>query len=125
MHAVCGYPVKSTRLKAVKSGNFVGWPLLTEKNVQKHCPMAHGTAKRHMNQTRKNVRSTKAKQPFEQANATSLRGKKIQDLYVNVYDVQETYSLTKLVSFPPAPCAATNTSWSWYKSIATRFYLNH
>jgi hypothetical protein len=24
MHVVCGYPVKSTWLKAVQSGNFVG-----------------------------------------------------------------------------------------------------
>ena len=31
MHAVCGYPVKSTWLKAIKAGNFVGWPLLNEK----------------------------------------------------------------------------------------------
>ena len=27
MHAVCGYPVKSTWLKAVKAGNYVGWPV--------------------------------------------------------------------------------------------------
>eukprot|EP00804_Cyclotella_cryptica_P005285 CCRYP_015797-RA/>CCRYP_015797-RA protein AED:0.44 eAED:0.44 QI:0/-1/0/1/-1/1/1/0/406 len=38
MHAVCGYPVKSTWLKAVKAGNFIGWPLLTEKNVRKYYP---------------------------------------------------------------------------------------
>jgi len=31
MHAVCGYPVKTTWSKAAKAGNFVGWPLLTEK----------------------------------------------------------------------------------------------
>ena len=28
MHAVCGYPVKSTWLKAIAAGNFIGWPLL-------------------------------------------------------------------------------------------------
>eukprot|EP00804_Cyclotella_cryptica_P028235 CCRYP_014585-RA/>CCRYP_014585-RA protein AED:0.40 eAED:0.48 QI:0/0/0/1/1/1/2/0/278 len=38
MHAVCGYPVKSTWLKAIKAGNFVGWPLLTEANVKKYYP---------------------------------------------------------------------------------------
>eukprot|EP00804_Cyclotella_cryptica_P021956 CCRYP_000903-RA/>CCRYP_000903-RA protein AED:0.16 eAED:0.16 QI:0/0/0/1/1/1/4/0/960 len=38
MHAVCGYPVKSTWLKAVQAGNFIGWPLLTAKNVQKYYP---------------------------------------------------------------------------------------
>jgi hypothetical protein len=46
-------------LKAIKAGNFVGWQLLTEKNVNKYCPVADETAKGHMNQTRKNVRSTK------------------------------------------------------------------
>ena len=38
MHAVCGYPVKSTWVKAVQAGNFVGWPLLTVKNVNKYYP---------------------------------------------------------------------------------------
>jgi len=33
MHAVCGYPVKSTWLKAIKAGNYVGWPMLNECNV--------------------------------------------------------------------------------------------
>ena len=53
-----------------------------------------------MNQTRKNVRSTKSKQPFEQANAASLRGKKVQDLYVNVYDVRETIFSVQTGQFP-------------------------
>jgi hypothetical protein len=36
MHAICGYPVKSTWLKAIKAGNYVGWPMLNERNIQKH-----------------------------------------------------------------------------------------
>eukprot|EP00956_Cyclotella_meneghiniana_P004234 scaffold5184_cov39-Cyclotella_meneghiniana.AAC.3 len=55
MHAVCGYPVKSTWIKAVKAGNFIGWPLLTEKNVAKYYPETVKTPKGHMAQTRKNV----------------------------------------------------------------------
>jgi hypothetical protein len=38
MHAVCGHPIKSTWLKAIKAGNFIGWPLLTEQNVKKYFP---------------------------------------------------------------------------------------
>ena len=38
MHAVCGYPVKTMWVKAVKAGNFVGWPLLTVKNINKYYP---------------------------------------------------------------------------------------
>ena len=38
MHAVCGYPVKSTWLKAIEAGNFIGWPMLTAANVKKYYP---------------------------------------------------------------------------------------
>ena len=38
MHAVCGYPVKSTWSKAIKAGNFMGWPLLTKANAKKYYP---------------------------------------------------------------------------------------
>ncbi len=53
MHAICGYPVKSTWLKAIKVGNYIGWPMLTERNVQKYYPKTTKTAKGHLNQTRK------------------------------------------------------------------------
>merc|ERR1712194_444031 len=38
MHAVCGYPVKSTWIKAIKAGNFMGWPMLTKNEHQKLLP---------------------------------------------------------------------------------------
>ncbi|KAL7529670.1 hypothetical protein ACHAWF_003074 [Thalassiosira exigua] len=59
MHAVCGYPVKSMWLKAIKAGNFQGWPLLNERNVNKYYPNSAETPKGHLNQTRKNVCSAK------------------------------------------------------------------
>jgi len=49
MHAVRGYPVKTTWSKAAKAGNFVGWPLLTEKNINKYYPETDETPKGHMN----------------------------------------------------------------------------
>ncbi len=51
MHAVCGYPVKSTWLKAINAGNYMGWPMLTESNFQKYYPKMIKTAKGHLNQT--------------------------------------------------------------------------
>ena len=60
MHAVCGYPVKSTWMKSIRSGNFVGWPLLTVENVHKHYPETEETPKGHLNQSRHSVRSTKS-----------------------------------------------------------------
>ena len=83
MHAVCGYPVKSTWIQAIKAGNYVGWPILTEQNVSKYYPETDETIKGHMNQTRKNVRSTKTKQVlFEIAEYPEMKGKKVHDVYI-------------------------------------------
>ena len=85
MHAVCGYPVKSTWVKAIQAGNFVGWPLLTAKNVRKYYPETTETPKGHMAQTRKNVRSTK----LEESDTTTLVKIKEQDVYIKIYDIEE------------------------------------
>ena len=99
MHAVCGYPVKSTWLKAIKAGNFMGWPLLTEQNVKKYYPETTATPKGHLNQSRKNVRSTKTK-PFEEPTTSQLRGRKNKDVYIKVYDVRETVFTDQTGQFP-------------------------
>jgi hypothetical protein len=125
MHAICSFPVKSTWLKAIKAGNFVGWPLLTECKVFKYYPDTDKTTKGHLNQTRKNVCSTKRKTaPFEQANVASLHGKKIRDIYATVYDERKLSTVTKPANFPHVPSAETNTSWSWLTSTVMLFYLN-
>ncbi len=91
MHAVCGYPVKSTWLKAIKEGNYVGWLMLNERNVQKYYPETIETPKGHLDQMRKNVRSTKEKSaPLETWDASQLGGKKLQDVYTQMYMVRET-----------------------------------
>jgi hypothetical protein len=78
MHAVCGYPVKLTWLKAIKAGNYMGWPMLNERNIQKYYPKTIETPKGHLNQTRKNVQSTKEKlAPLETCDTSQLRGKKV------------------------------------------------
>ena len=84
MHAVCGYPVKSTWLRAIKAGNYVGWRMVTERNVSKYYPETEEIAKGHMNQTRKNLRSTKVKHvPFKIAKYPEMRGKKTQDVFIS------------------------------------------
>jgi hypothetical protein len=91
MHTICGYPVKSTWLKAIKAGNYVGWPMLTGCNVQKCYPKMIINAKGHLNQTRKNVGSIKVKAtPLETCNTSHLHGKKVQNVYTQTYMVQET-----------------------------------
>ena len=101
MHAVCGYPVKSTWLKAIKAGNFQGWPLLNERNANKYYPDTAETPKGHLNQARKNVRSTKMRaQPFQESKDSRLRGKKERDVYTTVYDVRETLFSDQTGQFP-------------------------
>ncbi len=91
MHAVCGYWVKLTWLKAIKAGNYVGWPMLMECNIQKNNPEATKTAKGHLNQTRKKVRSTKEKPaPLETCNILRLHGKKVHNVYTKTYKVRKT-----------------------------------
>ena len=110
MHALCGYPVKTTWSKAAKAGNFVGWPLLTEKNINKYYPETDETPKGHMNQQRKNVRSTKT--PFETCNAAAaLRGKKMKDIFVRTYDTRETSFSDQTVNSPSNQNEDTSTSW--------------
>jgi hypothetical protein len=88
MHAVCGYPVKSTWLKAIKAGNYMGWPMLTEQKVKKYYPKTIKTAKGHLNQTRKNVRTTKVKgTPLETCDTSHLHGKKVRNVYTQTYMV--------------------------------------
>jgi hypothetical protein len=101
MHAICGYPVKSTWLKAIKAGNCIGWPMLTERNVQKYYPDATKTAKGHQNQTRKNVRSTKVKATLlETCNTSHLHGKKVCDVYHQMYMVRKTMFSDQTGQFP-------------------------
>jgi len=99
MHTVCGYPVKTTRSKAVKAGHFVGWPLLTEKNINKYYPETDETPKGHMNQQQKNVRSTKT--PFEVCNAAAaLQRKKMKDIFFSTYDMRKTSFSNQTSQFP-------------------------
>jgi hypothetical protein len=101
MHAICGYPVKSTWLKAIKMGNYVGWPMLTECNVQKYYSKTIKTAKGHLNQTRKNVRSMKVKAtPLETCNTFHLYSKKVRNVYTQMYMVPETMFSNQTCQFP-------------------------
>eukprot|EP00804_Cyclotella_cryptica_P009385 CCRYP_018079-RA/>CCRYP_018079-RA protein AED:0.35 eAED:0.35 QI:0/0/0/1/1/1/2/0/420 len=94
-------PVKSTWLKAIQAGNFVGWPLLTVKNVHKYYPDSAEMPQGHLNQTRKNVRSTKPKSaPFEEVHSTQLRGRKVQDIYTTTYQVRDTIFTDQTGQFP-------------------------
>jgi len=59
------------------------------------------TAKGHLNQTRKNVCSTKAKTaPLETCDTSQLHGKKVQDIYTETYRVRKTMFSDQTGQFP-------------------------
>ena len=68
-------------------------------NVKKYYPETKETPKGHLNQTRKNVRSTKTS-AFKEPNTTQLRGQKIRDVYTKVYNVRETIFSDQTGQFP-------------------------
>ena len=78
MHAVCGYPVKSTWLKAIQAGNFIGWPLLTVANVRKYYPETTETPKASQPIPQECPVNQTEMCPFH---ATTLRGKKVRDIH--------------------------------------------
>ena len=135
MHVVCGYPVKSTWVKAIKARNFVRWPLLNVKNVHKYYPETTKTPKGYMAQTRKDVPSTKSK-PFEESDKAKLVKKKKRDVYIKIYDVEEfqntrlpgelrnTIYSNQTGQFLKRSLCHNRSSWSWWKSTATPFSLS-
>ena len=75
--------------------------MLNECDVQKYYPETIKTAKGHLNQTRKNVRSTKAKSaPLETCDTSQLHGKKVRDVYTETYMVHETMFSNQTGQFP-------------------------
>ena len=60
-HAAEGYPVRSTRLKAISAGKYSSWPGLTLTKATKYCPSATATITGHLVQEIQGVRPTKTK----------------------------------------------------------------
>ena len=101
MHAVCLYPVKSTWIKATRTGNDIVWPLLSTENVHKHYLETDETAKGHLKQARKNVHSTKptAYLPPTTDN-TTLIGKRERGLYYKFYEAKHKTCSDHTSRFP-------------------------
>ena len=59
LHAACGYPMRSTWLKAIKKVFFFhSWPFLTYDLIQKHLQHLFVTSNDHLRQTPRNLQST-------------------------------------------------------------------
>ncbi len=66
-------------------------------------PRDNWKAKGHLNQTRKNVRSTKAKtSPFETCDTSQLHSKKVKDVYTETYMIRKNHVLRSNRAVPYA-----------------------
>ena len=75
--------------------------MLNERKVAKYYPETTDTPKGYMNQTRKIFRSTKKKAtPLEKSDTKTLKGKKVRDIYTNVYEVCNTVFSDQTGQFP-------------------------
>ena len=57
-HATLFIPVKQTLIQEIKKGYFTKWPYLTINLINKQLHQSMETAKGHMHQTQKNLKST-------------------------------------------------------------------
>ena len=59
IHAKAGFPTRAIWLKSIRKGNYILWPLINVKNVNKHFPESEETQKGHMRNQQQEVRPTK------------------------------------------------------------------
>ena len=48
LHGAAGFPTKYTWLKAIRKGNFLSWPLINVKNINKYFPASEETQRGHV-----------------------------------------------------------------------------
>ena len=63
LHVACFSPCPSTFIKAIKNGNFIGWPGLSSSLISNMNPVP-ATSKGHLNQERQWLQSTRKENPF-------------------------------------------------------------
>jgi hypothetical protein len=92
LHAACFSPVKSTWITAIKNGNFITWPGLTEHDVEKHLSKSTATTKVHLNQQRQNARTTQIKTTNADTESDIDHGIKTQFVYAATIDAGQIYT---------------------------------
>ena len=60
LRGAAGFPTNATWLKAIRNLNYLSWPLVNVKNVNKFFPESEETQKGHIRMHRQVVRSTEA-----------------------------------------------------------------
>jgi len=131
LHAAAGFPTKSTWLKAIRNNNYMSWPLLTVKNVNKYFPESEETQQGHMKSQRQNVRSTRVKnkvhpkevevkiEPGEEEEDSKTNVEKENDIMIDVYDTNNTIYTDQTGKFP-----SVSSRGNRYQMILTHMDTN-
>ena len=115
--------MKDSWIKATKNGNYVTWPGLTIKTVNKHFPESVETQKGHMKKQRQNVRSTKEKINDDVDDAGELtRAITKHTILVKVINANETV-YTDQTGRLPIQSSKGNTSLMIYYDVDAN-YIN-
>ena len=119
LHGAAGSLTKETWLKAIRNGNYLTWPLITVKNVNKNFPESEETQKGHMRNQRQGFRSTKNKSPAQSVDSEPPPIEKKKIFPFTSTTPRKRCSRIKPGSFPSAPAAATTTRWCLLKLSET------
>jgi hypothetical protein len=124
LHKALFSPTKSALLRAVKKGNLITWPGLTEEAIHKHLKMTPATAMGHMNQNRQNIRSTskivEVTSDLEDVYVTPVgTGEKTNLVHAVVIDQGQLY--TDLAGRFPVRSSKEN----WYVMIVYSYDCNY
>ena len=92
LHATAFSPVPSTWIKAIQRGFFQSWPGLTTAAVRKHLPKSEATTKGHLDQTRKNLRSTKITEEPETDPIQEPNNQPTQQLFATIESTGKIYT---------------------------------
>jgi hypothetical protein len=84
--------MKAAMLQAVNDGHLITWPCLTEDAINKHLKLTTATAMGHMNQRRKNIRSTLNASAEKQQPPDTDLGTKTHLVYTVVVDQGQLYT---------------------------------
>jgi hypothetical protein len=107
-HAAAGFPTKETFTDAVRAGNYATCPGFTTTLISKQFPDFDETQKGHMKGQRKGVRSTKVKPAVEikikpgqeDAQQKLVAIRKLNDIFVKIYELTETIHTDQTGAFP-------------------------
>ena len=86
LHAAAGFPTKATWRKSIHNRNYLTWPLITVKNVNRHFPDSEETQKVHRRNQCQGVSSTKAQHPVTEPTPAEKR----RNVFINLYDPKGT-----------------------------------